>query len=600
MRAIIGYWGRADTGEKRRALSKTLARIAGDQASKHLSFNSKWELDDRRNHSCVTEIISIEDKSGRGIVSADEESLTASISASGITSEADIEIRADRDSLRLSRDPFGRITLFWTRQQSVIWFSTQLRLLLSLTQSKRISASGLYAYSCFSYVPTPLTPVERIFSLPAGTELIIKREDDSDTNFSETLSRLHEWSEAENLIDDEEQARLQLRHLLEEDIESQIGDVGSETVGVFLSGGLDSSISAALLARAGARLRAYALDFGEYGQSELPYAELVAAHLGIPLVKVSASPRRIQKAIRATSQSLDLPFGDGVTVPLYLLSQAASHECAVVFNGEGGDQLFAGWTNKPIIAAEIYAAHAAEKSNFHHEYLKTFHRLHGYESAVFTDEILSETRRLDSLNWIEDALDHSHTPSLLHRLRRANLMLKGAQNIQPRATNLALANGLNVRSPFCYKPLALWSFNLSSELFLRGPCEKYLLKRAVEDMLPSDIVWREKRGMGVPLTQWLLGPLWREVGAWLAPEILEREGRWQKDLALRVALGRLSGHRQGRRIGEILWLLMMWQAWRKTVFGEEVYKLFYNPFWLRPGWWEWRMSRKEETLWQQS
>jgi asparagine synthase (glutamine-hydrolysing) len=213
---------------------------------------------------------------------------------------------------------------------------------------------------------------------------------------------------------------------------------------------------------------------------------------------------------------------------------------------------------------------------------------------------LSEVHEIDPLSCIEDALDQSHTPSLMHRLRRANLMLKGAQNIQPRATNLALANGLNVRSPFCYKPLALWSFHLSGELFLRGPCEKYLLKRAVEDMLPSEIVWREKRGMGVPLTQWLLGPLWREVGTWLAPEILEREGRWQTDLALRVALGQLSGHRQGRRIGEILWLLVMWQAWRKTVCDEEIHKLFYNPFWLRPGWWQWRMSRKEETRWQQS
>lgn len=599
MQAIIGYWGYADTDETRSALNKLLSRIAGADGKKQRTINSSFRPASHAFFSFVSEITFIGDLSKQRAVELSDKALTASLSASGLCDEADIHICAEKDSLKLSRDSFGRITLFWTKQHGAIWFSTQIHLLLSLLESKQVSTSGLYAYSCFSYVPAPLTPVKDIFSIPAGTQLSIKRNGLSGSSLTETLTRTHEWREAKELMDDEEQGRLQLRRLLEEDIETQISDIGSEPAGIFLSGGLDSSIAAALLARSGIRLRAYALDFGEYGKSELPEAELVATHLNIPLVKVPASPRHIRKAIRATSKALDLPFGDGVTVPLYLLSHAASRECSVIFNGEGGDQLFAGWTNKPIIASGIYAAHALEENNFYDAYLKTFHRLHGYESSAFTSEVLSETQELDPLNWIREAIDESLTPSLLHRLRRANLMLKGAQNIQPRATNLAFAYGLNVRSPFCYKPLALWSFQIAGELFLRGPCEKYLLKRAVEDMLPSDIVWREKRGMGVPLTQWLTGPLWREIGAWLAPEILEREGRWQTDLALKVALGRLSGHRQGRRIGEILWLLMMWQAWRKTIFGEDIRKPFYNPFWLRPRWWEWRMSRKEESAWQQ-
>jgi asparagine synthase (glutamine-hydrolysing) len=70
--------------------------------------------------------------------------------------------------------------------------------------------------------------------------------------------------------------------------------------------------------------------------------------------------------------------------------------------------------------------------------------------------------------------------------------------IHPRATNLAFAHGLKVRSPFCDLPLAEWTFQLSGELCLRGACEKYILKRAVEAWLPPEIVWREKRGMGFP------------------------------------------------------------------------------------------------------
>jgi Asparagine synthase (glutamine-hydrolyzing) len=148
-----------------------------------------------------------------------------------------------------------------------------------------------------------------------------------------------------------------LQNLLKDAVERQISDLNSsETVGVFLSGGLDSSVVAALLVKAGVKVRAYTLDFGEAGIPEYPWAEQVAYSLKIPLVKVDARPHRIKQVLHSAVKALDLPFGDGVTVPLYLLNEAASQETDLVFNGEGGDQLFAGWTNKPLIAAGIYQA----------------------------------------------------------------------------------------------------------------------------------------------------------------------------------------------------------------------------------------------------
>jgi asparagine synthase (glutamine-hydrolysing) len=170
-------------------------------------------------------------------------------------------------------------------------------------------------------------------------------------------------------------------------------------------------------------------------------------------------------------------------------------------------------------------------------------------------------------------------------MRRASLMLKGAHNIQPRATYLAWAHGLMVRTLFCHHPLANWTFQLSGDLWLRGPCEKYLLKRAVEGWLPAEIVWREKRGMGVPLTEWCVGPLWSELGNWLHPRNLETEGWFQPEAPMLIALGRLGAHMRGRRIGELLWLLLMWQAWRKTVLGVEFPpQPLGSPFRI-PHWW---------------
>ncbi|MBL8152325.1 MAG: asparagine synthase, partial [Blastocatellia bacterium] len=144
----------------------------------------------------------------------------------------------------------------------------------------------------------------------------------------------------------------------------------------------------------------------------------------------------------------------------------------------------------------------------------------------------------------------------------------------------------SLRTLFCSKPLTEWIFSVDSELYLRGSCEKYLLKRAFEDMLPKDIVWREKRGMGVPLTSWLLGPLKNLLIKWLSPVRLASEARLNSRLAMLIATGQFSGQIQGRRIGEILWLLIIWEIWKELVLKEQqpfyhtIHQLVWNPFLL--------------------
>lgn len=406
---------------------------------------------------------------------------------------------------------------------------------------------------------------------------------------SDAYSRFAE-APPEQRIAEESEAIRQLRALLEEAVQESFSDLTGGEVGVFLSGGLDSSLTAALLARAGCKVRCFALDFGEFGITELSFAEAVCEHLGVPLQKVDARPGKIKEALPHAIDALDMPFGDGVTVPLFLLAQAASGRVGTVFNGEGGDQLFAGWTNKPMIASSIYTGQSAidaEEEAFLDQYFKTFHRFHGHEERTFSPNFLAQIKHSrcpinDELRQlIEPAVDARHTTSLLHRLRRANLMLKGAQNIQPRATNLAAHFGLNLRSLFCYEPLVDWTFRVSPRLYLRGAHEKYLLKRAVEGCLPQAVVWREKRGMGVPLTEWLLGPLRREAWRWLNPAVLSEEGIFREDLPDQIGTARFGGLIVGRRIGEMLWLLLSWQAWRCRVLGTNLPGKLYNPFWLR-------------------
>ncbi|MCU0548639.1 MAG: asparagine synthetase B family protein [Leptolyngbya sp. Prado105] len=498
-------------------------------------------------------------------------------SACGRSNVNDVWVNATETSFALGRDAFGRVPLYWIKLDSAIWFSTQLKLLLSLIQPT-VSYTALYAYSCFSYVPTPLSPVEEISAIAAGT-LVTWTQD-----FTFTVSDLEDWRESGETIYDESEAARQLQGLLSTAIAHQISDLPDEPVGVFLSGGIDSSIVAALLVQAGVKVRAYALDFG-VEDSELPYAQQVADYLKIPLILVPAQAKQIIRAISKTARALDVPYGDGVTAALFLLNQAASQEVRVVFNGEHGDQLFAGWTNKPLIANQVYDS---EKFSLSKQYLNTFGRLYGYESRIFSESVYERIREIDLQTYLGDALNPEKCASLLAQLRRASLMLKGAQNIQPRAT--ALAQGLWVRSLFCDPDLTRWTFSIPGELMLQGACEKYILKRAVASWLPPEVVWREKRGMRVPLRPWYYGEFWHEIGQWLNPGVLRAEGRWQPKIAEQMMSGQMGVNLRDRYLGNNLWLLIMWQAWRIEVLGESAENYAWDhPFWMPPQVWQgWR------------
>lgn len=576
---FLGYWGLGESGCLENQLNHLLSHLELTQSvyQQCHSFPQTGVIWGVAGEGLKPEAVPVNTGSAEVLLT---------LSGSGVKPDspdslfpADAWIRLGEQSLCLGREPFGRSPLYWLQIGQVVWFASSLRLLLPLLEHPQISIPAVYGYSCFSYVPTPLTPVSQLWAIPAGGEQTWRCHAAGLTE--PAWARSLEWQEAPVQIQDETVAIDHLQTRLKDAVHRQIADLGNEPVGVFLSGGVDSSIVAALLVQAGIQVRAYTLDFGDL-IPEHPYAQMVADFLKIPLIRVNATPRVIRRALLPTVQALDLPFGDGVTIPLFLLGQAACQEVQVVFNGEGGDQLFAGWTNKPLIAAGVYAREDPLGREFADQYLHTFHRLWGYERQIFQPEIYTQVSQLHPQEWISEALQPAFSTSLLHRLRRATLMLKGAQNIQPRAVSLGQAHGLQVRSPFCDLPLATLAFQLSGELYLQGACEKYILKRAVESWLPLEIVWRTKRGMGVPLTSWCLHDLWHDLGVWLNPERLRQEGIWQPDIAARIVAGGL-GTLQGRRMGESLWLLLIWQVWRNAVLGvSHPRSTLDHPFWLPP------------------
>lgn len=481
-----------------------------------------------------------------------------------------VSIHPYNSTVCLKRNPFGQSSLYTTQIGSVVWFASEAGLLAQLPGGMpQLDAAALHGYLCFSYVPTPQTLITGVQALPAGEHRVIH------ANGAVHRDNQAAWQEGPHLEIDEEDAVRQLRQRLRESVAHRLDR--AHEVGVFLSGGLDSSLVAALLVEAGAKLQLYTLDFGPPHDAELAYARAVAAHLRQPLHLVPARPADVRAALRPTAAALAQPFGDGVTVPLYLLAGAAARRVDVIFNGEGGDQLFGGWANKPMIAAELYRA---QNDNREAAYLNTFHRLYGLTDQFYTASARQAVAQVAVSDWVRPALNAPGFDSLLHRLRAANLWLKGAQNIAPRVQQLAAAHGLSMHAPFFDVALAQWTFALPPDWFLRGACEKYLLKRAAEPYLPADIIWREKRGMGAPTTDWCLGPLRREIEVCLHPRRLRRAGWFEPDAIQKLRRGdMLLGDFRQRRVGEILWLLLMLHLWLEE----------------RGSGWRWPTHRKERV-----
>ena len=528
-----GYFGDGDGG--------ALKRLLGSKAQMHTSAGFGLGV-----HSTDGE-------PGRLVV--DEAGGVTALVGVNEESGASASVNPVEKTLTLTRDPFGFHGAYTAQVGEVLWYASDARVLQRLPGiSNRLNPAALHGYLCFSYVPTPVTLISGVAALPAGARLIVTSKGE------QSCENQAAWREFPPLALNEEEAITELRKRLQTAVAQRAG--AEREVGVLLSGGLDSSFIAALLVELGVKVHLFALDFGSPFDIELPYAQQVAAHLGESLNIVSARPPQIRSALAATAAALEQPFGDGVTVPLYLLGQAAAKQVSVIFNGEGGDQLFGGWTNKPMVAAELYAGKDYDREAM---YLNTFHRFYGFTDQFYTSYAQETIDKVDVGSWLRPALEAEGFKNLLHRLRAANLWLKAAQNIVPRATQLAAVHGLRVRSPFFDRALTDWTFALSPKWLLHGACEKYLLKRAAEPYLPPDVVWREKRGMGVPTTEWCFGPLRRDVAHWLNRRGLKQD-RWFKPKAVQ-ALRRGKdrfGEVRHRRIGEKLWLLLMLHVWLDT------------------------------------
>lgn len=461
--------------------------------------------------------------------------------------------------LTLACDPFGVRSVYYTEHKKVLYFATELKQLLAIPGLPRVlDESVIHRYLTFSFVPGEETPIRGI------RRLLPRRIAEVSTGRPVSVSQYFELrEELDPAMVDRRTAVRRTEALCRTAVAERA--FSGDHVGLFLSGGLDSSSVALWLADTGVSVQAISLDFG-VPSSELEHAETVAHQLRFPLHRLRVGAGDIAAVMADLVWVLDLPFGDAVTGPQYLLARAAQqHGCTCVFNGEGGDQLFGGWTQKPMLGAELYAGLFGADTR-EERYLGSYHRFYGLEEALYTPDFRDRSGPAGQRRaLLTPYLQGAKADTFAGHIRLADFALKGCQNILPRIERAVGAHGLDVRVPLFDRALAQAAFALPPQLKLHGAVEKYVLKLAVRGRLPRNVVWRRKRGMGVPITEWVLGGLAPAMQALVGRESLARRGLFQSSLVEQLLAGRnLPRETSRRRIGERLWALAMLEAWMRV------------------------------------
>lgn len=484
----------------------------------------------------------------------------------------------------LSRDRFGKKPLYYFHRNGTFAFASELTALLEHPLAPRNrSEIARVKFLAHALIPAPHTPIEGIYKLPAAHQLTISADDSAPR-----IARYWRYTlEPDDSFQSESELAEELLQVLARATRRRL--VADVPLGIFLSGGLDSSTIAALALGSNAgipaevapqtpgqsSLRTFTIGFKEPTFDESRFASQVAGFL---MTEHHTDTLSLEGALEAMPRIFDLldePQGDGSLLPTWLLCRFACRHVTVALSGDGGDELFAGYdpfralrlaslysriVPRPVhsairhLAAHLPVSHANLSLDF-----KIKRTLRGLdhsprlwnpvwlgalepsELALLTDsrftveEIYSEAI---------DAWESCSTSNPVDRTLQFYTEIYLQDGILAKADRASMMNSLEVRSPFLDIEVANFARRLPHHFKLRGKTTKYLLKRAVERLLPHDIIYRSKKGFGTP------------VGSWL------RSGRIAPEQRSPLIRSKLAAHLDGQSDERLfLWCEYVWQQW---------------------------------------
>lgn len=438
----------------------------------------------------------------------------------------------NRKSLFLSRDRFGKKPLFYTLQNGTFAFASELNALIlhSRIQSS-VSTRSLKKYFAYGYIPAPNSLYARIYKLPGGHNLIFNIDD-----FRLRIQKywdfvLEPFETVPNNPEEEWGGRI--RELLKNAARRRL--MSDVPLGIFLSGGIDSSSVAACLTQIidSEKLKTFSIGFKEESFDESRFAQSVANLLGTGHMLTILSMEQGRDLLSEITSKLDEPMGDSSLLPTYLLCRETRKHVTVALGGDGGDELFAGYDPfRALRMAEFYSllvprpVHRGIRMAI--SLLPVSHRNMSLDFKIKrTLRGLSYPKKLWNSVWlgplepmevrelfqepisIEDvyseAIEHWETSSqdnLVDQTLRFYTKLYLQDDILVKVDRASMMNSLEVRAPYLDIELVDFVRRIPHTWKYRRGQTKYILKKALEPVLPRSVLYRPKKGFGAPISSW--------------------------------------------------------------------------------------------------
>ncbi len=489
----------------------------------------------------------------------------------------------NRKTLLLARDRLGIKPLFYTVVDGRLAFGSELKVLLQLPEVQRqlnwSSVNYLFSAMC---TPSAESIIEGVHKLKPGHLLTASARHGVQVRQYWDVEFDPDYGKSEQYFIE------RLRDLLEESVRLRL--VADVPLGAFLSGGIDSSAVVATMARlTSAPVKTFSIGFPDQDYDELVYARQVARQFGTDHHELILDPN-VLGVIDDLAWYLDEPFGDSSAIPTYMVSKLASEHVTVVLSGDGGDELFAGYDRyvkerKERLLGKIPSPIrqlAGLTGSLMAEGMKgrNFLRHLAFEGAdrYFDANILF--REMEKASLFEaDAYEQIHKDDPRSAWRSylengkthwlSSLQYMDIKNYLPndiltKVDRMSMAHSIEARVPLLDHKLVEFAATIPPELKLNGKTTKYIFKKAMEGILPNEILYRPKRGFAIPLGRWFRGQLSLYVrDLLLSRKSLER-GLFRKSYIERL----IEMNDRGRSLDLQLWTLITFELWCRRFIDE--------------------------------